>query len=68
MASDLDLKLSNFKIKPLTKEQALKNIRKMRSDLGIEGMKVDKKELQKILKRAGSLCEEILELRRQERA
>jgi hypothetical protein len=64
--SELDFKLKEFKIEPQSKEQALANIQKMRSDLGLK-KKVSESELQDVLKRAGSLTDEILATREKER-
>jgi hypothetical protein len=65
--TEIDLALKGFKIEPQSKDQALANIRKMRSDLGIDKMQVDKHQIQEILKRAGSLADEILSSREKER-
>lgn len=65
--TEIDLALKGFKIEPQSKDQALANIRKMRSDLGIDKMQVDKRQVQEILKRAGSLTDEILSSREKER-
>lgn len=67
MVSELDFRLKSFKIEPQTKEQALANIRKMRSDLGIDKTHPDKGELKEVLRRAGSLTDEILSYREKER-
>lgn len=68
MLSDLDLKLKGFKVKPQTKEQALKNLERLKKDIGMANVKSNKEEVRKILKRAGSLSEEILYLHKQERS
>jgi hypothetical protein len=65
--TELDLALKGFKIEPQSKDQALANVRKMRSDLGIENMQVDKNQMNEILKRAGSLTDEVLSSREKER-
>ena len=66
MDSELGFKLKEFKIEPQSKEQALANIQKMRSDLGLK-KKVSESKLQDVLKRAGSLTDEILATREKER-
>lgn len=65
--SELELKLKSFKIEPQSKEEALENIRKLKSNIGMLGKKSSKKEVLEILKRAGSLTEEVLESRKKER-
>lgn len=66
--SELDLKLGSFKAEPQTKEQALKNLQKLKKDIGMINVRGNKEEVRAILKRAGSLSEEILDLRKQERS
>lgn len=65
--SELEHKLRSFKIEPQSKEEALENIRKLKSNIGMLGKKSSKKEVLEILKRAGSLTEEVLESRKKER-
>ena len=65
--SELEFKLKSFKIEPQPKHQALENIQKLKADIGMLDKKTDKRELEEILKRAGSLTEEVLESRKKER-
>ena len=71
LVSELNFKLKNFRLEPQSTEQALANIRKMRSDLGIEraSSKDNRREeqLREILKRAGPFTDEILASREKER-
>ena len=65
--SEVDLKLKGFRIKPQTKEQAQGNIRKLKADIGMANVKADKQMVRDIIKRAGSLTDEILESRERAR-
>ncbi len=65
--SELHFKLKSFRIEPQSKEQALENIRKLKKTVGMSGIKSDKTQLSEILKRAGSLTQEVLESRKKER-
>ena len=62
--SELEFKLKSFKIEPQTTVQALENIHNLKRDIGMLGKKTDKTEVASILKRAGSLTEEVLESRK----
>lgn len=66
--SDLQAKIKSFHIQPLTAEQAIANIRKMKKDLDLADHDVDKKRLKRIYEKAGSFTDEVLETRKNERA
>lgn len=65
MGPELGFKLKGFRIEPQSKEQAVANIHKMRTDLGLTG--VSEQEVQDALKKAGSLTDAILTSREKER-
>ena len=65
--SEIDLKLKSFRIEPQAKEQAQANIRKLKADIGMENVRADKKIVREIMKRAGSLSDEILQSRERAR-
>jgi len=65
--SELDLKLKSFRIEPQSKEQALANIRKLKAEIGMAHVKADKAKVHEIIRRAGSLTDEILESRERAR-
>jgi cell division protein FtsX len=64
---ELDLKLKSFRIEPQSKEQAQEIIRKLKADIGMANVKADKKKVRQILRRAGSLTDEILKSREKAR-
>lgn len=66
--SELGFKLKSFKIEPQTKDQALANIRKLKADVGMANVRSSQKEVSEILKRAGSLTDEVLAAREKDRA
>jgi hypothetical protein len=49
-------------LEPLSKQEALESIRKFKRDLGLN-KKVDKKHIQDILKKSGSLSDEVNKMR-----
>ena len=65
--SELEYKLKSFKIEPQPKEQALANIRKLKTDIGMLAKASDEAEISHILEYAGSFTEEVLESRKKER-
>ncbi|GEM_PF-1785257 len=65
--SKLDSRLNGFEIEPQTPEQALANIRKLKTDLGLPGKKIGKRRLREIYKRTGSFTDEVLKAREKER-
>lgn len=68
MTSQLEQRLKPYKTEPQSKEKALANIEKLKAEIGMKGVKSDKEDVKEILKRAGSLSDEIIELRKNERA
>ena len=56
-----------FKTTPQSKEIALENLRRLKAEVGMQDIKSDKNEVKEILKKAGSLSDEIIELRKKER-
>ena len=54
-------------MEPQPKEQALANIRKLKTDIGMLGKVSDEAEISRILEYAGSFTEEVLESRKKER-
>ncbi len=54
-------------LKPLSKEEALKDIDGLKEDLGIKNFKTDEKKLKMILKKAGSLSDTSIKTRIEER-
>lgn len=67
MSSRLEQRLKLYKTLPQSKDKALKNLEKLKDEIGMKGVRSDKKEVTVILKRAGSLSDEIIELRKKER-
>lgn len=55
------------KLKPLSKEEALRNIDGLKEDLGLKNFKTDEKKLKIILKKAGSLSDTSIKTRTEER-
>ena len=66
--SELEFKLKSFKIEPQTKEQALENIHNLKRNIGMLGKKSDKMEVANILKKSGSLTEEVFRIRKKEKS
>ncbi len=64
---EINLKLKSFRIEPQTKEQAQANIRKLKADIGMTNVKADKETVRDIIKRVGSLTDEVLESRERAR-
>jgi hypothetical protein len=50
-------------LEPLSKEEALASIRKFREDFHLTEIHADKKDIQNILKKAGSLSDEVTKMR-----
>jgi len=67
MSSQLEKRLKSYKTEPQSKDKALENLEKLKDEIGMKGIRSDKKEVKEILKRAGSLSDEIIELRKKER-
>jgi hypothetical protein len=67
MSSQLEQKLKSYKTEPQSKEKALANIEKLKAEIGMKDVKSDKEDVKEILKRAGSLSDEIVDLRKKER-
>ena len=67
MSSLLEQRLKPFKTEPQSKDKALANIEKLKAEIGMKDVKSDKEDVKEILKRAGSLSEEIIEQRKKER-
>jgi len=67
MSSRLEQRLKPYKTLPQSKDKALKNLENLKDEIGMKGVRSDKKEVKEILKRAGSLSDEIIELRKKER-
>jgi len=67
MSSRLEQKLKPYKTEPQSKEKALANIEKLKSEIGMKDVKSDKEDVKAILKRAGSLSDEIIGLRMKDR-
>lgn len=65
--TELEKKLSAFKLESQTKEKALENIKRLRKDLDLENIHPDRKRLQAILQKSGSLTDELLTMREQDR-
>jgi len=65
--SELEAKLRAFKTTPQSKESALQRVRRLKAEVGMEDVKSDKNEVKAILRKAGSLSDEIIELRKNER-
>lgn len=61
------MKLRSYKTQPESETKALEKLEKLKAEVGMKGVRSDTSEVRAILKRAGSLSEEILELRKQER-
>ena len=64
---ELEQKLSVFKLEPQSKEQSLANIKQLRRDLHLEGVSTNKEHIRSILKKVGSLTDELLAIREQDR-
>jgi hypothetical protein len=56
---------SNFK--PISKEEAIKEMKELREQLGIKKQKVNEDKLKEILKKSGSLSDEVNKMRKEER-
>ena len=67
MSSQLEHRLRPYKTHPQPKGKALANIEKLKAEIGMKGVKSNKEDVKAILKRAGSLADEIIELRKKER-
>jgi len=67
MSLQLEQRLKPYKTQPQSKEKALANIEKLKDEIGMKGVKSDKEDVKAILKRAGSLSDEIIELRKKDR-
>lgn len=65
--SELERRIKSFKLEPQSKEQALANIKRLRKDLNLENVHADKNRVKAILKKAGSLTDELLAMREQDR-
>ena len=65
--SELERRIKSFKLEPQSKEQALANIKRLRKDLNLENVHTDKNRVSAILKKAGSLTDELLAMREQDR-
>ena len=65
--SELERRIKSFKLEPQSKEQALANIKRLRKDLNLENVHTDKNRVKAILKKAGSLTDELLAMREQDR-
>jgi hypothetical protein len=63
----LEQKIRKFELEPQSKEEVLSNIRKLRKDLGLEGISHDKEHIMGILKKTGSISDEVLRTREQDR-
>jgi hypothetical protein len=66
-SADLENKIRAIKLEPQSKKQAIANIKQLKRDLGLEGIKNDKGRIRAILKKSGSLTKELLAMREQER-
>ena len=67
LPSSIKKMIDNYKFKPLSKEDALKDIDKLKEDLGLENFKIDEQKLKRILKKASSLSETSIKTRNEER-
>lgn len=65
--SELEMKLKSYKTIPQPKEQALDNLRRLKAEIGMKDERSSREEVKAILKKAGSLSDEISELRKKER-
>lgn len=65
--TELEKKLNAFKLESQTKEKALENIKRLRKDLDLENIHPDRKRLRAILQKSGSLTDELLTMREQDR-
>lgn len=65
--SQLEQRLKPYKTEPQSKDRVLANLEKLKAEIGMKDVKSDKQDVKEILKRAGSLSDEIIELRKKER-
>lgn len=65
--SELEQKIHKFELQAQSKEELLSNIKKLRKDLGLEGVSYDKERLRRILEKTGPLSDEVLRMREQDR-
>jgi len=61
------MRLRSYTTQPLPKEKALENLDRLKAEIGMTGVRSDVSEVKEIVKRAGSLSDEIIELRKKER-
>jgi hypothetical protein len=54
------------KLQPLSKEEALASLKKLRKDLGLEGIHTNRERIQSILKKLGPLSDEVTRMRREQ--
>ena len=66
--SNLETRLKSYKTEPQSKEKALANLEKLKEDIGMKGMRSNREEVEKILERAGSLADELINLKKEEEA
>ena len=66
--SELQMKIKSYNVQPQTAEQAIASIRNTKKDLGLTDHAVDKNRLKTIFKKSGSFTDEVLEIRKNERA
>lgn len=67
MSSQLEQRLKPYKTQPQLKEKALENLEKLKAEIGMKGVESNKEDVKEILRRAGSLSDEIIALRKKER-
>lgn len=65
--SELETKLKAFTTTPESKEKALESLRRLKAEVGLKDIQSNRNEVREILKKAGSLSDEITELRKKER-
>ena len=59
---------NTLNFKPISKEEAIKEMKELREQLGIKKQKVNEDKLKEILNKAGPLSDEVNRMREEERA
>jgi hypothetical protein len=58
---------NTLNFKPISKEEAINEMKELREQLGIKKQKVNEDKLKDILKKSGSLSDEVNRMRKEER-
>lgn len=64
--SNLEIQLKPHKTEPQPKEEALANLERLKEQIGMKGIRSNREDVKKILERAGSLADELINLKKQE--